>query len=206
MVRKDKTIPTKKTDGHEGWKVLDWQEIYSAPPWLCLSREKVQVHDGRIIEGYHQLELPDFVVVVATTPLGQYVTLKQYKHGVRRKSLTLPGGMVECGEEPLRAAQREFVEETGYFASNWGHLGSYTVHGNLGAGVGHYFSAEMAKPVAEPQSGDLEEMEIILLEKDELIASLWDGQVALLNHAAAISLAFLSERCPSTDGLGTDPK
>lgn len=197
--------PNKPRNWRDAWEVLDRQQLFSAPPWLTLSRQKVRVHDGRIIEDYYQLELPDFVVVVATTPSGQFVTLRQYKHGVRRTTLTMPGGMVERGEEPLQAAQREFVEETGYFASNWRHLASYTVHGNLGAGVGHYFSATMAKPVAVPQSGDLEEMEILLLDRDELIASVWGGKVALLNHAAAISLAILSEAMltadmPSVDG------
>lgn len=190
--------PNKVQNWRTAWEVLDRQQLYSAPPWLTLSRQKVRVHDGRIIEDYYQLELPDFVVVVATTPSSQFVTLRQYKHGVRCTTLTMPGGMVERGEEPLQAAQREFVEETGYFASNWRHLASYTVHGNLGAGVGHYFAATMAKPVAVPQSGDLEEMEVILLDKDELLASVWGGQVALLNHAAAISLAILSETTPIT--------
>lgn len=192
-MKKDTKALTVAKNETTAWKVLDRQELYAAPPWLTLSRETVQVHDGRIIKDYHQLELPDFVVVAATTPSGQFVTLYQYKHGVRCESFTLPGGMVEHGEKPLQAAQREFVEETGYFASNWRHLGSYTVHGNLGAGVGHYFTATMAKAVVTPKSGDLEDMKVVLLDRDDLVSSLWDGRVVLLNHATAISLACLRD-------------
>lgn len=190
MIRKKQgTKGNRKPSAH--WKVLESTQIYAQPPWITLRKEVVQLPNGKIVRDYHQLELPDFVVVVATTYLGQVVTLQQYKHGVRRQSITLPGGMVEHAEEPMHAAQREFFEETGYFATDWRHIGSYTVHGNLGAGKGHFFSADMAKPIATPDPGDLEEMKVVLLNQKELISSLWNGEIALLNHATAVSLAFL---------------
>lgn len=178
---------------HRKWRVHRRKELYSMPPWLGLYRETVELPNGKIIDDYHQLELPDFTVVVARTPAEKTIIIRQYKHGVRHISLTLPGGMVETDEHPVLAAQRELLEETGYTAEGWHHLGSFTSHGNLGAGRGHYYQAINARRKQAPNSGDLEEMEVLLLGKQELMASLWNGNVALLNHALAISLSQLHE-------------
>ena len=176
------------------WRVQRREELYSMVPWLALYKETVELPNGKIIDDYHQLDLPDFTVVVARTPNGETIVVRQYKHGVRRISLTLPGGMVEADEIPVVAAQRELLEETGYAAEGWQHLGSFTSHGNLGAGRGHYYQAINALRIQPPNSGDLEEMEVLLLSKYDLIASSWNGNVALLNHALAISLSQLHER------------
>ena len=57
--------------------------------------------------------------------------------------------------------------------------------------------------VAEPNSGDLEEMEILLMTPGELFASILDGEIALLGSAAAVALATNSLlHDPATDGLG----
>ena len=176
------------------WHVLRREELYSMAPWLALYRETVELPNGKIIDDYHQLDLPDFTVVVARTPTGKTIVVRQYKHGVRRISLTLPGGMVDTDEVPVMAAQRELLEETGYTAEEWHHLGSFTSHGNLGAGRGHYYQAINALRIQPPNSGDLEEMEVLLLSKVDLSRSLWNGNVALLNHALVISLSQLHER------------
>lgn len=173
------------------WTVLDRSEVYEAPPWIRLEKEKVRLPDGRVIDGYHHLTIPDFVVVVARTRAHQYVVIRQYKHGVGRASLTFPGGQVEDGEDPQDAVRRELLEETGYRARRWHSLGTYTVNGNLGCGQGHFFTAKNADQCQPPCSGDLEAMEIKLLSKKELLAALGSGEFALLNHVAALSLAWL---------------
>lgn len=178
------------TDASDAWKVLNRKEIFTASPWLSLSVEELQMPDGKIIEDFYHLDIPDFVVIFAETAKGGVITLRQYKHGVGRSSLTLPGGQVESIEAPLDAAKRELLEETGYQAPFWRHLGSYTVNGNLGCGKGHFFMATGAKRIQDPNSGDLEEMEIQVLKQDALKKSMADGDVILLNHACAISLAF----------------
>ncbi|MCH8238357.1 MAG: NUDIX hydrolase [Proteobacteria bacterium] len=178
---------------HSPWQVLKTSEIFSAEPWLALSVQQVRVPDGRIIDDFYQLALPDFTLVFAATPSGEIIMIRQYKHGAKRTSLTLPGGLVEKGEDPEEAAKRELLEETGYQAESWQSLGSYVVNGNLGCGKGHFFMAAGAKPVQEPESGDLETMEIELLSREQIAEALRSGEVMLLNHAAVIALAMMAE-------------
>ncbi len=178
---------------HSPWKILKTSEIFTADPWLSLSVQQVRVPDGRIIDDFYQLALPDFIVVFAETLTGDVIMIRQYKHGARRTSLTLPGGLVEKGEKPLDAAKRELLEETGYRAENWQSLGAYVVNGNLGCGQGHFFMAAGAKQVQEPKSGDLETMEVELLTRKRIAEALRNGEVMLLNHAAVIALAMMAE-------------
>lgn len=184
---------------HSPWKVLKTSEVFSADPWLTLSVQQVRVPDGRVIDDFYQLALPDFIVVFAETLAGDVIMIRQYKHGARRTSLTLPGGLIEKGEDPLDAAKRELLEETGYRAESWQSLGAYVVNGNLGCGKGHFFMAAGAKQVQKPESGDLEAMEVELLTREQIAEALRSGEVMLLNHAAVIALAMMAEGASQED-------
>lgn len=176
------------------WTVLERHEIYEALPWLRLEKEKVRLPNGRVIDDYHRLTLPDFVVAFAETRDHQYVVISQYKHAVGHASLTFPGGQVEKDETPLEAVSRELLEETGYVASNWRCLGAFTVNGNLGCGRGHFYVSNNAERNRAPCSGDLEAMEIKLMSKEMLLAAFANAEFVLLNHASLLALAFMD--CP----------
>ena len=60
------------------------------------------------------IDAPDWAVVAAVTPEGELVLVHQYRFGAERVSLELPGGVIEPGEDPAKAAVRELAEETGY--------------------------------------------------------------------------------------------
>ncbi len=184
---------------HSPWQVLKTSKIFSAEPWLALSVQQVRVSDGRVIDDFYQLALPDFIVVFAETTSGDVIMIRQYKHGAKQISLTLPGGLVDKGESPLDSARRELLEETGYQADSWKSLGSYVVNGNLGCGQGHFFVAAGARQVQEPASGDLETMEIELLSREKIAEALRSGEVMLLNHATVIALAMMAEGTSQED-------
>lgn len=149
--------------------------------------------DGRVVEDFYQIELVEYVLIFAQTTEGQVVMERHYKHGVRRVILALPAGYVEPGEEPLAAAKRELLEETGYGADDWQQLGSYVVNGNQGCGKAHIVRATGARWKQNACSGDLEEVQVLLLTPDEAIGAIADGQVATLGSVAAIALALRPE-------------
>ncbi|MGI8551878.1 MAG: NUDIX hydrolase [Dehalococcoidia bacterium] len=166
------------------------REIVDGRPWLRLWMEDVRLPNGKVVENFATLEMPDYTVIVALTLDNQVVVERNYKHGARRVCLNFPAGYLNPGEAPLAGAQRELLEETGYEAEQWMSLGSFTGDGNRGCGRGFFFLARGARRIAEPDSGDLEEMQIGLMPLNDLAQALFSGDVAVLGMAAAVGLAF----------------
>lgn len=59
---------------------------------------------------------PDWVNVIALTKDEQVVLIEQFRHGTEEIILEIPGGMIDSDEEPIIAAERELLEETGFTA------------------------------------------------------------------------------------------
>ena len=146
----------------EAWELLKSEEVFAAAPWIRLSVQHLRLPDGREVEDFYQIGLPEYVVVCAQTADGTVVMERLYKPGVGKVVLTLPSGMIEDGEEPLTAAKRELLEETGYASNHWQCLGRFVPNGNYGCGKAHLFVARKARQVARPNPDDLEDIEVIL--------------------------------------------
>jgi ADP-ribose pyrophosphatase len=71
---------------------------------------------------------PDWCNVIALTPDGQLVLVRQFRFGIDDFSLEIPGGMIDPGEDPVAAAVRELREETGFVGTEARLLAS--VHPN----------------------------------------------------------------------------
>jgi ADP-ribose pyrophosphatase len=170
------------------WKTVARRLLADCSPWVRLFGEDIELPDGRRVHDYYTLEMRDFVVILALTEQEQAIVSRNYKHGPRRICLNLPAGYMEEGEPPLETAQRELLEETGYGADEWIALGGFVTNGNAGGGTGHFFLACNARKVAEPNSGDLEEMEIGLMPLDSLLAAVRGGLVPVVSIAAAAML------------------
>lgn len=56
------------------------------------------------------------VAVVALTPEGEVILVRQYRLSAKRVMLEIPAGKLEIGEDPQAGALRELEEETGYRA------------------------------------------------------------------------------------------
>lgn len=187
---------TGNDDAAQHWRLRQRQLVLNADPWLRVWREDLELPDGRDVDRFFTIEMPDYVVIVATTTDDRILTLRGYKHGPRRVCTSLPAGFIEAGEAPLDAARRELLEETGHQAERWETLGSFVSDGNRGGGSGHLFLARGARPVTEPQSGDLERVTVELFSLAELLHAAELGDIGDIPNAAALGLAAVRLRAP----------
>lgn len=176
----------------DNWETQSSTTLFEIQSRIRVEMETVKLPDGALVSDYLQVRMRSFAVVYATTAEGKVLCIRQYKHGPRRISLTLPAGLLEEAEDPVTGARRELLEETGFLGETYRLAGSCAVNGNQGCGTAHVVFATMCRPVAAPTAGDLETMTIELLSADDLRTALLSGQIAILAHAAAIGMGLLA--------------
>jgi 8-oxo-dGTP pyrophosphatase MutT (NUDIX family) len=170
------------------WTILAEEQVFSAEPFVSVSRQHVVTDSGADVRDYYQVRLDDFVVGCALTRDGRVLTLWQYRHGARRSGLTFPAGSIH-DETPEAAMRRELLEETGHRAGAIRFLGRCAVTGNQGCGTGHFFLLSDCEPVAAPDSGDLERVEIRAMTIGEIDAALLAGTLPVMTDVALWALA-----------------
>ncbi len=172
------------------WITLSRETVLDRGKFLRVEDHTVQLPDGRVIEQWPWVISPDFINVVAVTEAGEFLCFRQVKYAVEGEALATVGGYLEPDEEPLAAAKRELLEETGYEAAEWIALGQYRVDANRGAGTAHFFLARGAHPVTARNADDLEEQHLLHLTRAELEAALDTHQFKALPWAASVALAL----------------
>jgi ADP-ribose pyrophosphatase len=172
------------------WKTLSRRTVLDRGRFLTVENHTVQLPDGQVIDDWSWIITPDYINVLAVTQAEEFLCFRQTKYAVDGTTLAPVGGYLEPNEDPLGAAQRELLEETGYKADDWTYLGGYAVDGNRGVGTAHLFLARAAHREAEPNADDLEEQELLLFSRSTLEAALKTGEFKVLPWAALIALAL----------------
>ncbi|MEM9773575.1 MAG: NUDIX hydrolase [Chloroflexota bacterium] len=172
------------------WKVGK-EEVAFKHPFMQVNLQEVYLPSGQVISDWPIVNLRNYINVVAFDRTGKVLIIDGYKHGIGRSSWQIMGGYVEEGEDPLVAAKRELLEETGLESDQWEPLGTFIGDANRRASEATFFIARNCVKVAEPDSGDLEDYVMRWVLAEEVQQALYDGRIAGISYAAPLALALL---------------
>jgi 8-oxo-dGTP pyrophosphatase MutT (NUDIX family) len=165
------------------WQRLDSIRLHSYRLFTtrrdrCRSPVTEREHD------FYILECADWINVIPLTPQREVVLVRQFRHGVRETTLEIPGGVIEPGEEPAAAAQRELREETGYVAEQMLSLGFTYPNPAIQENRCHLFLAEGAQCVGAQDLDETEEIQVVRLPLARVLAMIATGE---LDHALMLA-------------------
>jgi len=129
------------------------------------------------------LEASPWVNVVALTDREEVVLIRQYRHGIGEVTLEIPGGMVDAGDEPLAAAKRELLEETGYRGEEWIDFGYLHPNPAIQNNRCHTFLALGVKPAGAQELDDKEDIAVVLTPLAEIPRLIAEG---VITHALVV--------------------
>lgn len=121
------------------WSVKREEELLKTPVFTVNETDSLSP-DGK--EGHYVvMDAPDWVIVIPELN-GKFLMVKQWRHGNNSLSIEFPGGVINRGEKPEIAANREMEEETGYKAGKLTYLGCANPNPALMKNRVHFFAAE----------------------------------------------------------------
>ena len=131
---------------------------------------------------------PDWINVIPILPDGQVLFVRQWRYGVAAETLEIPGGMSDEGEEPLEAAERELLEETGYKAARWTQLGELDPNPAYQTNRIVTFLAEGLEQMGAPEGDGEEEITLDTAPLDQVPTMIADGQI---RHTLVVAAFYL---------------
>lgn len=170
------------------WKVLKQAYVYENK-WFHARADRCELPDGRIIEPYFVVEVPNFCNVFIVTKEEKIVLVKQYRYPVDQITYELAGGVIENNEDPLKAAIREMTEETGYVSDEVEYLFKAAANPALMNNTAYYFLAKNATKINTQNLDALEDIDVVSFSKAAFLQMLSDNQ---LQHAAQLGAVYAS--------------
>ncbi|MDQ3185544.1 MAG: NUDIX hydrolase [Pseudomonadota bacterium] len=142
---------------------------------LHVHQDHARLPDGKVkIREY--ITHPGAVVIIPLLDNGELVLERQHRYPLHRDFYELPAGKIDANEDPLRCAQRELLEETGYTAKSWRYI--TTLHPCIGYSdekLIYYLAKELAFQGASLDDG--EHLEVFTLTLSTALEWIKTGKI-----------------------------
>ena len=157
------------------WKTESSRTVYSNP-WIEVREDAVIRPDGKPgIYGVVHMK-NKAIGVVPVDAAGNIYLVGQYRYTLNCYSWEIPEGGCPEGEEPLLAAQRELLEETGLIAHSWQVLGiAHLSNSVTDEEATCYLATDLEQGEAQPEG--TEKLEIIRIPFTEALAMVERGEI-----------------------------
>ena len=141
--------------------------------FLHAFRDTVRLPNGREATREYVVH-PGAVMVIPLLDDGRVVLERQFRYPVQQVMIEFPAGKLDPGEEPLRCARRELLEETGYTAREWARAGVlHPVISYSTEFIEIWFARGLSLGQRELDQGEF--LDVLAATPDELLAACRDG-------------------------------
>jgi 8-oxo-dGTP pyrophosphatase MutT (NUDIX family) len=165
------------------WKRIRSQPAQSFRVFSIRTDTTISPRTG-IKHDFYVIESRDWVNIIPLTNDHQVVMIRQYRHGSREVTLEIPGGLVDSGDTPKKAAARELLEETGYQAKKWIKIGVVNPNPALFNNHCYTFLAQDIKKIVAPTPDQTEDIEVVLIPLEKIPGLILKGEI---DHAMVIT-------------------
>ncbi len=180
------------SQNEHGWQVLAKTQVLNTP-YLKIHSERVKLPNGVVLPDYYIIENRGWVGIVPVTEDGRFLINRQYKHGIGEYVLEFPAGGIDEGEnDPLVAANRELMEESGYSAEPDKITLLTEMIANPTSAVTRiwWYLARDVRKTGEQKLDPAEEIENSLVTPAELLHLIHSGQFSVQGQVAAAYMAM----------------
>jgi len=173
------------------WKTLSSEYIYKSN-WLTARKDTCETPSGKIVDAYYVLEYNDWVNCVAVTADGRIVMVRQFRQGIGKTVLEIPGGtMDDTDPNPEFAMRRELLEETGYDFEKLIPLGAVAPNPASSNNLTHMFLATGGRKVQDQDLDENEEIEVVLMDLEDVETLLKENKILQSLHVTCLFYALL---------------
>jgi ADP-ribose pyrophosphatase len=171
------------------WELRDSKSLMKVGVYEVLRETRRNPRDGREHDFCVQISR-DWATVIPVTVSGHVVLVRQFRSGTGEVTWEFPGGVVERGEDPAAAVERELEEESGFRAGQIQHVGSFKPNPALIRNTFHVYVARDCHESGERNFDDAEDLDTFVATIEEVDAMISDGT---MSHALMVA-AWLSAR------------
>lgn len=173
------------------FKVVKSTKVYESD-WIRLYEELKDTGNNNF-QMYNKISTRDTALVVPVFDDGRVLIVENYRHGVSKRLLELPGGWIEAEEEPVDAARRELLEETGYASEKFEEILNFYTWPGRSTQKSYVFRAKGLSKRFNHKL-DSETISVIRLSRRQVRDEIKHGRIRAAPTIAAIWAAYLSEK------------
>ena len=154
-------------DINKKWNIINKETVFKSKIFK-INKFNCFLPSKNIYNDFYSIDLPDWANVFALTEDNKVILVKQHRLGNNQVTLEVPAGAIDKGEDPLEAAGRELIEETGYAAEKIILIKKISVNPAIQDNICYCYLALNCNKVIKNDLDHAEEIDVVVKDAEEV--------------------------------------
>jgi ADP-ribose pyrophosphatase len=165
--------------------------------WLAVYEDLLEINEVKDIQTvriFNKIKTKrNNAVVIPVFSDGSLLMIENYRRGVDKVLLDLPGGLIEENEQPHETARKELLQETGYSCEILESRGWFYIWPSKANQKTYLFLAKNLEKISNQNLEETEKIKIKIITRDKIILMLKNQQILDSGIIAALFYGYLAD-------------